>query len=137
VAQVRITHKPNAAAFWRQVGGRYGGPARDVEARGRRVQARAKQLVGVDTGRLRDSIRLVIVPAPGGRGYQARIGTTVAYARVHHEGHGWIHPVRAKILAFRPKGSMRMIFRPRVRPVPGTHFLTRAMSAGRRSTGPF
>lgn len=136
MARVVITHKPNAAAFWRSVGGRNGGPARDIETRGRRVQARAKQLVGVDSGRLRTSIRLVMVPAPSGHGWQARIGTTVAYARVHHDGHGWIYPVRARVLAFRPKGSSRVIFRPRVRPVKGTHFLTRALPAARRSAGP-
>ncbi len=130
MARVQITHKPNAAAFYRTVAARNGGGAQDAQRRARRVQARAQQLVGVDTGRLRNSIRVVLVPSGGGWG--ARVGTTVSYARVHHDGHGWIRPVRAKVLAFKPKGSLKVIFRPRVRPWPGTHFLSRAMSAARR-----
>jgi hypothetical protein len=131
MATVRVSHQPHPGAIYRTLGARNGGVARDIYRRGLQVQARARQLVGVDTGHLRSRILVELVPSRDGL-WAARIGANVRYARVHHEGHGWIFPVHARVLAFKPKGSGEVIFRPRVRPVAGTKFLTRALPAGRR-----
>lgn len=131
MAKVTVTHRPNPGAIYRTLGARNGGVAQDMYRRGLRVQARARQLVGVDTGYLRAHIQVEMVRSANGL-WAAKIGANVAYARYHHDGHGWIYPVRARVLAFTPKGSNRVIFRPRVRPVAGTHFLTRALPAARR-----
>jgi hypothetical protein len=133
MAQGTVSHRPNPAVIARTLGARSGGVARDMERRGRNVQARARQLVGVDTGHLRSRIFVQLIPARGGPGWAARVYVDdVAYARFHHDGHGPIVPVRARVLAFTPRGSGQVIFRPRVRAVAGTRFLTRALAAGRR-----
>lgn len=104
--------------------------ARELYRRGKRVEAAAKRLVGVDTGRLRASISTDLI-ARGGVPV-ARVGTRVRYGLVHHEGHGWIYPKRpGGRLVFRPKGSRTLVFATKVRPVPGTHYLTRALPAAR------
>jgi hypothetical protein len=132
VAQVKVTHRRNPAVLQRVIGARQGGVAQDMYRRGLAVQARARQLVGVDSGHLRSRIMVQPVPARGG-GWAARVYVDrVAYAKVHHDGHKEIVPVRAKVLAFKPKGSRQVIFRPRVGPVRGTKFLQRALAAGRR-----
>jgi HK97 gp10 family phage protein len=55
-----------------------GGVARDLMRRGRRVQTRAKELVRVDTGRLRSSITVTPVTVNGE--FVVHIGTNVEYA---------------------------------------------------------
>jgi hypothetical protein len=104
-----------------------GGVARDMYRRGQNVRSRAMQLAGVDTGRLRASIHVELVP--GGGIVKARIGSSVAYAAFHHEGHGVIRPVRAQVLVFHVRG--RWVFTKRVGPVPGTEYLRRALPAAR------
>lgn len=105
------------------------GIQRDLYRRGKRVEAAAKRFVGVDTGRLRASISTDLVTR---NSYPAvRIGSTVNYAYVHHQGHKPIVPVRAKALRFRPKGSRVWVFAKRVRAVAGTHYLTRALPFAR------
>jgi hypothetical protein len=95
--------------------------------RGQKVRSRALQLAGVDTGRLRASIHVELVPEGGI--VKARIGSAVAYAAFHHGGHGVIRPVRAKVLVFNVRG--RWVFAKRVGPVPGTEFIKRALPAAR------
>jgi hypothetical protein len=103
------------------------GVARDMYRRGQNVRSRALQLAGADTGRLRASIHVELVP--GGGVVRARIGSNVAYAAFHHEGHGVIRPVWAQVLVFHVRG--RWVFTKHVRAVPGTEYLRRAMPAAR------
>ena len=107
-----------------------GGVARDMYRRGQNVRSRALQLASSDTGRLRASIHVELVP--GGGIVKARIGSNVAYAAFHHEGHGVIRPVRAQVLVFHVRG--RWVFTKQVGPVEGTQFLRRALPAARGVT---
>ena len=52
------------------------------------------------------------------------------YAMVHHEGHDEIRPVRAGVLVFRG-GRGRLVFTKKVRAMPGTEYLRRALPAAR------
>jgi phage gpG-like protein len=103
------------------------GVARDMYRRGQKVRSRALQLAGADTGRLRASIHVELTQHGGIVG--ARIGSNVAYAAFHHEGHGVIRPVRAQVLVFHVQG--RWVFTKQVRAVPGTEYLRRALPAAR------
>ena len=58
-----------------------------------------------------------------------RVGSNVVYAMWHHEGHGVIQPVQAKVLAFNVHG--RWVFAKRVGPVEVTEYLRRALPAAR------
>lgn len=93
------------------------GVARDMQRRGKRVEARAKQnLAGangkpkrIDNGHLRSSINAVPVMTGGVPG--SRIGTRLYYARWVHDGtgldgprHSRIYPKTAKALVFVSKG---------------------------------
>jgi hypothetical protein len=103
------------------------GVARDMYRRGQNVRTRALRLAGVDTGRLRASIHVELTQHGGVVG--ARIGSNVAYAMVHHEGHGIIRPIRAKVLVFHVRG--RWVFTKQVGPVEGNPFLRDALPAAR------
>jgi phage gpG-like protein len=103
------------------------GVARDMYRRGQNVRSRALRLAGVDTGRLRASIHVELTQHGGVVG--ARIGSTVAYAAFHHEGHGVIRPIRAQVLVFHVRG--RWVFTKRVGPVEGTEYLRKALPAAR------
>jgi hypothetical protein len=136
VAQGTVSHRPNPGVISRTLGARSGGVARDMERRGRNVQARARQLVGVDTGHLRSRIFVQLIPARGGPGWAARIYVDdVAYAKFHHDGNyhrqgRWIRPVRAR--ALRLRFGSRVVFAAKVRSFGGNPFLQRALPAGRR-----
>lgn len=74
--------------------------------RGRLIVAMAKQLVGVSTGRLRNSIHMRHSRALYGQ--KLEIGSTVSYALAHHEGtkpHE-ITPNQAPILRFSSGGRI-------------------------------
>jgi hypothetical protein len=98
----------------------------DTLRRTKRVEAKAKRKVGVDTGRLRSDISSEMLRR--GNDPLGRVGSTVEYALVHHEGHGEIRPVRAKVLVFTPKGARKPVFTKRVRPVKGNPYLTDALA---------
>jgi phage gpG-like protein len=127
MAQVNVRHEFDQGAIHYFMQDPRGGVARDMYRRGQQVRNRAIQLAGVDTGRLRASISIDLVPREGT--LAVRVGTPVEYAGVHHEGHGAIRPVRAKVLAFQVGG--RWIFTSYVRPVPGTEFIKKALPAAR------
>lgn len=127
MARVRITHRFSIPAVQAMMTNPTGGVARDMYRRGQNVRSRALQLVGGDTGRLRTSITVEMTHEGGVVG--VRIGSTVVYAMVHHEGHGVIRPVRAKVLAFNVHG--RWVFTKQVGPVEGTEYLRRALPAAR------
>lgn len=107
-----------------------GGIARDLWRRGTNVRDVARQLVGVTSGHLRNDLHVERLPPPLAPG--VRVGSHLRHALPHHTGHGPIVPRRAKVLRFKPKGSNRFIFRPRVRAVRGNPFLVRALPAARR-----
>jgi phage gpG-like protein len=127
MAKVNVRHEFDQGAVHYFMKDPFGGVAKDMYRRGQQVRSRAIQLAGADTGRLRASISVDLVPREGT--LAARVGTNVDYAGVHHEGHGAIRPVRAKVLAFRVGG--RWVFTKRVGPVPGTGYLRRALPAAR------
>jgi len=80
--------------------------AMDMMRRGRKVEALAKRLAPVDTGRLAGSIVTVQINVNGKPG--AGIGTNVEYALYVHNGTR-AHPItpkRAKVLRFKAGGSV-------------------------------
>jgi len=107
---------------------------RDIRRRGERVQAVARSLAPVRTGRLRASITVRMVRV-GGRP-SAVVGTDVPYARYQHDGTGIyrpggtvIRPRTASVLRFVPSGGGGVVYARYVRGTPGTHFLARALPA--------
>jgi hypothetical protein len=110
----RVTHGPGTAGdFWK---------------RGERVAAAARGLVGSGRGVLRRDLHVERLPAPFFPG--VRVGSHLRHALPHHEGHGVIRPVRAKVLRFTVHG--RVVFTMRVGPVPPNRYLVKALRAARR-----
>jgi phage gpG-like protein len=110
-----IRHHLDTAAVARLLRDPAGGVARDLLRRGKRVESRAKTLVGVDSGRLRASITATLVTVNGNPA--CRIGTNVEYALAHHNGTGLygpsgqrIRPRRGRLLVFTPRGAARPVF---------------------------
>lgn len=105
---------------------------RRVASYSRRVENRAKQKVGVDSGRLRSSINHT-VNVDGGK-VIGRVGSMVDYARYHHDGTGIygpsgqpIRPTSSKVLVFTPKGSRTKVFAHQVRGSPPNPYLKEAL----------
>src|SRR5262245_63422556 len=105
-AQVTVTNNPNRGAIYRTLGARSGGVAHDMYRRGLQVQARARQLVGVDTGYLRSRILVDLVPSQDGL-WAARVGANVAYARVHPAAHGGSSRALPRVLPVSPRGPTK------------------------------
>lgn len=106
----------------------------DIFRRGKAVENRAKRLVPVNNGRLKQSITTEM-GIEGGLPV-AKVGTNVEYALFVHEGTGVygprgipIRPVRAKALRFKPKGSKEFIYRKRSAGSPPKPFLRDALPA--------
>ena len=59
----------------------------------------------------------------------ARVGSSVACAAFHHEGHGVLRPVRAQVMVFHVRG--RWVFTKKVGPVPPNRYLRDALPAAR------
>ena len=96
-----------------------------VTSYSRRTANRAKQRVGVDTGRLRSSISHTVNVE--GKKVVGRVGSVVQYARYHHEGTGIygpkrkpITPVKAPFLVFPAKGGGLVGPSPRARGAAGS-----------------
>jgi hypothetical protein len=138
----------DVGAVNRQLSGPMGSITRDMFRRGLRVQERAKRLVAVDTGRLRDSINVSTLTRPvlGIETVVVRIGTNVDYAPAVHDGTGIygptgapITPKNGKYLVFSTlSGSnkigsrLSLVFVRSVRGQPGTEFLKKALREVRR-----
>ncbi|WP_435111317.1 hypothetical protein [Nocardiopsis synnemataformans] len=112
--------------------GPHGPVVQEVTSRSRTVSNLAKRKVGVDTGRLKGSIRFT-VRVQGSR-VIGTVGSMVQYAPYHHEGTGIygprrqpIRPVKAKVLAFKPKGSRATVFATQVRGARPNPFLIDAL----------
>jgi hypothetical protein len=77
-----------------------------LKKRGRLIVSMAKRQVGVETGRLKESINMVHERVS--RGQQLRIGSSLDYALMHHEGTQphIITPQEAGILRFSSGGRI-------------------------------
>lgn len=77
-----------------------------LKRKGRLIVALAKRQVGVDTGKLKESIRMIHERTS--RGQQIRIGSSLPYALMHHEGTRphIITPQEAGILRFSSGGRI-------------------------------
>jgi phage gpG-like protein len=129
LAKVNVRHEFDLGAVHYLMQDRGGGVAQDMYRRGQNVRTAAIQLAGGDTGRLRASISVDLVPSEGT--LAVRVGTNVEYAGVHHEGHGAIVPRRpGGVLVFRPRGGP-LVFTKHVRAVEGTEFIKEALPAAR------
>jgi hypothetical protein len=95
----------------------FGPVGRHLFVKGRAIVAAAKAQVGVDTGRLKNSIHMRQTRAPLGQ--EMRIGSPFSYALAHHEGTKphIITPDRAEVLRFSSRG--RVVYARSVRH-PGT-----------------
>jgi len=88
-----------------------------LRSKGNQIVVLAKSMVGVRTGALRSSIHMRHSRDP--RGQYIKVGSTLPYAKMHHEGTRphMIYPKRAPILRFTSKG--RVVYANAVRH-PGT-----------------
>lgn len=115
--------------------GQNGIAGREVRERGERIKARAQELVGVDTGRLRASIYVRNFTILGNPAVVIGFGTR--YGKYHHNGTGlWgptgqvIRPKTAKALRFKPKGMGFFVYAAYVRGSKPNPFLRDAIVAG-------
>lgn len=107
--------------------------ARGILKLGKKVERKAKRLVPVDHGILRNSINTELIIR---RGPVARIGTNVKYALYVHEGTG-IHgpkgvpitPKHGKVLVFTAKKTNQLVFARSVKGMKGTPYLRNALIA--------
>lgn len=106
--------------------------AQEVNRITRRIEARAKTKVGVDTGRLRSSIQRTLT-VEGSR-VVGRVGSSVQYAAYHHQGTGIygpkgrpIRPKNGPFLVFTPKGSRSPVFARQVSGSKPNPFLVEAL----------
>lgn len=102
----------------------------DLRRRATRVLNAARRIVQVDTGTLKNSLHLEERP---GRQPMIRIGSSMPYARYAHDGtgvyagRGMIYPKRGRYLVWEQNGQT--IFARKVRGMPGTKYLERALPA--------
>lgn len=111
-----------------ELSGPNGVVAGDLVRRGLKVTNKAKQLVGVRTGRLRSSIRGRM--GRDSRGLVYVVGTDVSYALMHHDGTRphIIRPKTKRVLYWKgARHPVREVHHPGTK---GTKFLTRALEAG-------
>jgi hypothetical protein len=92
--------------------------------RGRIIEAAAKRQVGVSTGALRSSIHMRHMTDP--RGQYIKIGSSLSYARMHHEGTKphLIRPNTAHMLRFVSKGQIVFAHMVRHPGTPANRYLT-------------
>ena len=92
--------------------------------KGRLIEAAAKRQVGVDTGTLRSSIHMRHMTDP--RGQYIKVGSSLNYARMHHEGTKphLIRPNTAHMLRFYSKGQIVFAHMVRHPGTPANRYLT-------------
>jgi hypothetical protein len=92
--------------------------------KGRVIEAAAKRQVGVQTGALRASIHMRHFSDP--RGQYIKIGSSLDYARMHHEGTKphLIRPNTAHMLRFYSKGQIVFAHMVRHPGTPANRYLT-------------
>lgn len=111
----------DAPAVDRLLQGPDGPVARAVFDAATRVQLAARAQVGKDTRDLERSIVKRPFTAPGGE-VGVAVGSSLPYALVHHEGHGPIRPVRARVLRFQSRGQV--VYARETRAVAPNRYLT-------------
>lgn len=128
-AEVRV----NDAAIQRMLRNPKGQVARGILKIGKKVERKAKRLVPVDHGVLRNSINTELIIR---RGPVARIGTNVKYALFVHEGTGihgpkgaLIYPRRSKVMVFTSRKSGGLVFARSTKGMKGTPYLRDALIA--------
>ena len=97
---------------------------RYLARKGRRIESAAKAQVGVRTGALRASIHMRHFRDP--RSQYIKIGSSLHYARAHHEGTRphLIRPKEAKMLRFYSKGQIVFAHMVRHPGTPANRYLT-------------
>lgn len=132
------TVRIDAAAVQELLQGPTGPVVRFLTRKAIEVQNEAKRLCPVDTGRLRSSITYELRQSDHP---YAVVGTDVTYARFIENGTGIygphktpIRPVRAKFLAFKPRGSAVTVFARQIRGRPATPFLKPALDTVMRAS---
>lgn len=100
-----VTYVPNRKHYVEFLSTR-GMVGKHISRLGTRIAMRAKRQVGVDTGRLRASIRSKVME--GRRGPMAIVGSDQRHALLHHEGsrRHTITPKKAKALRFKQGGRI-------------------------------
>lgn len=117
MAYVASVNRAAVAAF---VADPRGPIAKDIGRRANRVLRGSRRMVGVDSGRLRQSLRTQVIPGPVP---QIMIGSTVGYALLHHEGtrRHIIRPHLRQRLRFKVNGRIvyaTQVVHPGTRPNP-------------------
>ena len=135
MAEVSVSMLADRAALQAMLRAPWGMVSTDLQRRGQRVLSAARRNAPVDTGRLRSSLRMEVTSTSGPPA--VRIVTNVPYA-VYQEygtgvyaGRGYIYPKRGKYLVFKGRGG-KLVFARRVKGVPATHFLERALPEASR-----
>lgn len=123
----------NNAALQKMLRNPKGQVARGILKLGKKVERKAKRLVPVDHGILRNSITTELVIR---KGPVARIGTNVKYALYVHEGTGIygpngvpITPKHGKVLVFTSRKTNKLVFARSVKGMKGTPYLRNALIA--------
>lgn len=127
-AEVRVNH----VALQNMLRNPKGQVARGILKIGKKVERKAKRLVPVDQGVLRNSINTELIIR---KGPVARIGSNVKYALYVHEGTGIygprghkIYPKRSKVLVFTTKQG-KQVFARSIKGMKGTPYLRNALIA--------
>lgn len=128
-AEIRV----NQAALQHMLRNPKGQVAKSILKIGKKVERKAKRLVPVDHGVLRNSITTELIIR---RGPVARIGTKTKYALHVHEGTGIygpkkmpITPKRGKVLVFTSRKTNQLVFARLVKGMKGTPYLRNALIA--------
>jgi len=144
-----VSHQLNTGVVAALLASPTGGVAKDLLKRGLRVESKAKLNLGggagiprrVDTGRLRASIRTIVLIIDGKPA--VRIGTGLRYARWVHDGtglygplHHYILPKNKKVLRWKTKGPKQLgggayVFARRSSGMKPNPFLKNALSAAK------
>lgn len=97
---------------------------RYLARKGRLIEAAAKRQVGVSTGALRSSIHMRHMTDP--RGQYIKVGSSLSYARMHHEGTKphLIRPNTAHMLRFVSRGQIVFAHMVRHPGTPANRYLT-------------
>ncbi len=128
-AEVRV----NDAVIQKMLRSPKGQVARGILKIGKKVERKAKRLVPVDHGVLRNSITTELIIR---RGPVARIGTKSKYGLYVHEGTGIygpkgvpITPKHGKVLVFTSRKTNKLVFARSVKGMKGTPYLRNALIA--------
>lgn len=128
-AEVRV----NDAVIQKMLRSPKGQVARGILKIGKKVERKAKRLVPVDHGVLRNSINTELIIR---RGPVARIGTKTKYALYVHEGtglygpkHMLIRPKHGKVMVFTSRKTKGLVFAQSTKGMKGTPYLRDALIA--------